>query len=269
MINNNVKNTHPLVHCITNYVTVNDVANILLSSGASPTMADCRSEVAEIAQIASALYLNIGTANEDILENMLIAGKAANEAGKPVVLDPVGVGASAFRKKCIAKILEEIDIAVIRGNISEIKCLALNQRSTSGVDAQECDMISSDTLDQVIDLAKNLSRETKAVIAISGKMDVICDESRCVLLNNGDAMMANITGAGCMLTSLIAAHVASVEDPFVGTVTAMAQMGIAGEIAKSIMKEYEGNSSYRNHLIDTISFLDTEEIEKRAKYEIR
>lgn len=268
MINNNVKNTRPLIHCITNYVTVNDVANILLSAGASPAMADCKEEVRELASISSALYINIGTPNERTLESMIIAAKTANENNIPVVLDPVAVGVSAFRKLCVSRILNESKVSVIRGNISEIKAIALNQKSTSGVDAQDEDQISEKNLDSIISLAKSLSKQTKAIIAISGEQDIICDENKCTILNNGNSMMANITGAGCMLTSLIAAHVASNPNYFNATVTAMAQMGIAGEIANELLKEREGNSSYRNHLIDTIAFLDTEKIKERVNYEI-
>ncbi len=268
MINNNVKNTHPLVHCITNYVTVNDVANILLASGASPAMADCPKEVAQLTYIANALYLNIGTPNETVLESMLISAKTANENNIPIVLDPVAVGVSSFRKHCISEILRTSKVSVIRANISEIKAIALDQKSTSGVDAQDSDQISNDNIDNIINIAKNLSKQTKAVIAISGEKDIICDENRCCILKNGDAMMANITGAGCMLTALIAAHAASNNDMFSATVTAMAQMGIAGEIAKSILLETEGNSSYRNHLIDTISFLDTDKIKEKINYEV-
>lgn len=268
MINNNVKNTHPLIHCITNYVTVNDVANILLSSGASPAMADCIEEVRDLASIASALYLNIGTPNKRTLESMIVAAKTANEKNIPVVLDPVAVGVSAFRKLCVSRILNETKVDVIRGNISEIKAIALNQKSTSGVDAQIEDQISSENITDIISLAKNLSKQTNAIIAISGKQDIICDASKYIILNNGNSMMANITGAGCMLTALITAHVASSDDKFSATVTAMAQMGIAGEIARELLKENEGNSTYRNHLIDTISFLDTETIKDRVKYGI-
>jgi hydroxyethylthiazole kinase len=117
-------------------------------------------------------------------------------------------------------------------------------------------------------MAQDLSKKTKAIIAISGEKDIICDEKRSVVIKNGDSMMANITGAGCMLTSLIAAHVASNKDKFNATVTAIAQMGIAGEIAKELLLESEGNSSYRNHLIDTIAFLDTDKIKEKIKYEI-
>lgn len=268
MINNNVKNTHPLVHCITNYVTVNDVANILLASGASPAMADCPKEVAELTSIANALYLNIGTPNEMVLESMIISAKTANKNNIPIVLDPVAVGVSKFRKHCISQILKESKVSVIRGNISEIKAIALDQRSNSGVDAQTEDQISSENINDIITIAKNLSKQTKAIIAISGEKDIICDENRCVVLSNGDSMMANITGAGCMLTGLLAAHVASNKDKFNATVTAMAQMGIAGEIARELLLEREGNSSYRNHLIDTIAFLDTDKIKEKIRYEV-
>ncbi|MGD1817101.1 MAG: hydroxyethylthiazole kinase [Pleomorphochaeta sp.] len=269
MIINNIDKVKPLVHCITNYVTVNDVANILLAANASPIMADSIKEVEQITKISNALYLNIGTANERTFESMLISAKTANKNNIPIILDPVGVGASTFRNECIDKLLKTAQIAVIRGNISEIKSIALNQNSTRGVDAQETDSISLENQEAIIDMAKKLSNETKAIIAISGKIDVICDSEKYALLYNGNQMMANITGAGCMLTSLIAAHVASNTNYFSATLSAISQMNIAGEIAYKLMQPYQGNASYRTLLIDSINKIDTQKIKENIKYEIR
>lgn len=268
MLNNNVREKNPLVHCITNYVTVNDVANILLSVGASPVMADSIEEVEEIATISNALYLNIGTINERTIESMMRAGKKANECGIPIVLDPVGVGASNFRKKCISQILQELKVSVIRGNISEIKCIAFDSMSNRGVDAQQEDLITDDNIESNVKLCKSLSKKIGAVISVSGKLDFVADSKTCYVIKNGHSMMAEITGSGCMLTSVIAAHVASQDNVLNSTATAVIQMGIAGEMAADKMSSDEGNSSYRNHLIDAIGKIETDMITQKAKYEI-
>lgn len=268
MFKNNVKQTKPLVHCITNYVTVNDVANILLSCGASPVMADSIYEVSDITSISNALYLNIGTINERTIESMLLSIEVANKKDIPIILDPVGVGASSFRNECIKKILNKGKISVIRANISEIMAIANSQNSTRGVDANENDLLNSSNINNIINMAKDLSFKLNSVIAISGKTDIICFKNECTLINNGDTFMSNVTGTGCMLTSLIAAHVASNTEPYNACINAIAQMGIAGEIAKEKLLNNEGNSSYRNHIIDSISFVDTKLIKERVKYEI-
>ncbi len=268
MFKNNIKQTKPLIHCITNYVTVNDVANILLSCGASPVMADAISEVSDITSISNALYLNIGTINERTIESMLLSIEVANNKNIPIVLDPVGVGASTFRNDCINKILNKGKISVIRANISEIKAIANTQNNTRGVDANEKDLINTSNLKSIIKMAKDLSYKLNCVIAISGKTDIICNKEECLIINNGDALMSSVTGTGCMLTSLIAAHLASSKDPYKACISAIAQMGIAGEIAKEKLLINEGNSSYRNYLIDAISFVDTNLINERVKYEI-
>ncbi len=268
MFKNNVKQIKPLIHCITNYVTVNDVANILLSSGASPVMADSINEVSDITSISNALYLNIGTINERTIESMLLSIEVANDKNIPIILDPVGVGASPFRNECIKKILSKGKISVIRANISEIKAIANTQNNTRGVDANEKDLINTSNQNSIIKMAKALSYKLDCIIAISGKTDIICNKEECLLINNGDAFMSSVTGTGCMLTSLIAAHVASTNNPYKACISAIAQMGIAGEIAKEKLLINEGNSSYRNYLIDAISFVDTTLIKERVKYEI-
>ncbi len=185
MFKNNIKQTKPLIHCITNYVTVNDVANILLSCGASPVMADAISEVSDITSISNALYLNIGTINERTIESMLLSIEVANNKNIPIVLDPVGVGASTFRNDCINKILNKGKISVIRANISEIKSIANTQNNTRGVDANEKDLINTSNLKSIIKMAKDLSYKLNCVIAISGKTDIICKKEECLLINNG------------------------------------------------------------------------------------
>lgn len=269
MIKNNIIKKKPLIHCITNYVTVNDVANILLAANAAPVMADSINEVEDISNISNALYINIGTINERTIESILLAIKTANCINIPVVLDPVGIGASKYRNECIERILKSGQISVIRGNISEIKAIGNTCNSTRGVDASDSDLVNNSNIDSIIDYAKSLSKKLNSVIAISGQTDVICHKEKCILVNNGNSMMAKITGTGCMLTSLIAAHLASNNDYFNATISAIAQMGIAGEIAKERMHEIDGNASFKRYLIDAINYLDEKRIIERVKYEIR
>lgn len=267
---NNVKEKSPLIHCITNYVTVNDCANILLACGASPIMADEKAEVEEITSICNGLNINIGTLNKNLIETMIVAGKKSNELFHPVTFDPVGVGASTLRNDTAKKLLREIKFTVIRGNISEIKSLALDAGTTKGVDANISDIITDDSLEETIKFAKKFSKNTKSIIAISGVIDIVCNENKAYVIRNGHKTMAEITGSGCMLTTLIAAYVSANKDNYLeATVAAVCAMGIAGEKAYKTMKENNsGNSSYRNYLIDEIYKLTAEDLIKEAKYKI-
>lgn len=267
----NLKEKSPLIHCITNYVTVNDCANILLACGASPIMADEKEEVEEITSICNGLNINIGTLNKEVIESMILAGKKANELSHPVTFDPVGVGASKLRNNTAERLLKEVQFAVIRGNISEIKGLALGSGSTKGVDADILDIVTDENLDEVINFAKNFSKRTKSIIAISGAIDIVCDENKAYVIRNGHNMMSKITGSGCMLTTMIAAFISANKDNYLeATVAAICSMGIAGEKAYEMMKKNDsGNSSYRNYLIDEIYKLTEEKLEGGAKFEIR
>ncbi len=263
----NTRKKCPLVHCITNYVTVNDVANIVLACGASPIMADDKNEVEEMQSICNSLVINIGTLNERTIESMILAGKTANKYNHPVILDPVGVGATKFRNDTVNKLLNEVRFDVIRGNISEIKTLALKSGKTNGVDACEADMITDDSVDEVISFAKKLSKETKAIIAITGPIDVICDESNSYITRNGNKQMGKITGTGCMLTAVIASYVASnIDNKFDATVKAVSAMGLCGELA---IKESKGTGSLRVGIIDQMSLLTDEILKEGNKIEIR
>ena len=163
----NIRKTSPLIHNITNYVTANDCANILLACGASPTMADDASEVEEITAISNALNINIGTLNA-MVEGMFLAGKKANALGRPVVLDPVGAGASRLRTETACRLIDEIRFTVIRGNISEIKTLASGSGTTKGVDADAADIVTEETLNAAVAFVKAFAAKTGAVIAVVG-----------------------------------------------------------------------------------------------------
>ena len=267
----NVCEKSPLVHCITNYVTVNDCANILIACKGSPIMADDEAEVEEITSICNALVINIGTLNQRTISSMICAGKKANELNHPVILDPVGVGASKLRNDTAAKLLEEVKFQVIRGNISEIKTLALGNGTTKGVDADVADTVTYQTLDSVIAFAKEFSKKTGAVIAITGAIDIVCDADKAYVIHNGHPMMSQITGSGCMLTAMMGAYgAANPENPLEAAAAAVCAMGIAGELAYEKLEKTEGgNSTYRNNLIDEIYNLTADKLERWCKYETR
>lgn len=251
-----LKTKKPLVHHITNYVTVNDCANIVLAIGAAPVMADDIREVGDIVAISSAVVLNIGTLNQRTITAMLDTGKLANKRGIPVVLDPVGAGATGLRTDTAARLIDEVKLAVIRGNISEIKAISGAGGSTRGVDASESDSTGADGIEAVKGIAADLAQRTGSVVAITGVVDVVSDGTRSCFIKNGHAMMAGITGTGCMCTSLIGAFCGAEEDYTVATAAAVMAMGIAGERAyRRIETTGLGNGSFRAFLIDEISLM--------------
>ena len=257
----------PLVQCITNFVTVNDCANIILAAGGSPTMAEHPLEVAEAVRKAQALVCNLGAI--DKVEAMILAGKEANRLSIPVILDPVGAGGTQFRRDAVKRLLEEVHFSVIRGNASEIRHLAGQKTTGSGVDVSIGDEITEENLDGAIQMAADLAAQLDTVIAISGKLDVISDGRRTCVLRNGCATMTRITGSGCMLTALIGAFCGANEDPFHAACTAVATMGISGEIAQERrLRSGTGNATFRNDLIDAVFNLSEEQLEKGVRYEI-
>ena len=265
----NVREKNPLVHNITNYVTVNDCANILIACGGAPIMADDEAEVEEINSICGGLNINIGTLNSRTINSMLLAGKKANELKHPVVLDPVGAGASSLRTSTAYRLLEEINFSVLRGNISEIKTLANGSGSTKGVDADVADAVTEETLPQVVEFAKAFSAKTGAVVAITGAIDIVADAHKAYCIYNGHSMMSSVTGTGCMLSAMSAAYVsANPASPLEAEAAAVCAMGICGEIAFERFTKLDGNSSYRNYIIDAIYNLDGDTLESRAKFKI-
>lgn len=265
----NVRKNVPLVHFITNYVTVNDVANMMLACGGSPIMSDEILDVEGITTICNALVINIGTLNQNTIESMIAAGKKANELGHPVVLDPVGAGASKLRTETTFRLLKEVKFAVIRGNISEIKTVYSGSGSTKGVDADVADAVTDANLAETAAFAKELSKTTGAVIAITGAIDIIADENEAYAIRNGVAAMSKITGTGCMLSGVVAAYVAANPDDTLKAVTAaVVAEGLCGEMAaKRTEAEGGGTSSLRTYLIDAMSNLDGKTLEAGAKVE--
>lgn len=266
----NVRNIMPLVHNITNYVTVNDVANVLLACGGSPIMADEIEEVEEITSICGGLNINIGTLNKRSIESMFVAGRKANELNHKLLLDPVGAGASELRTSTAIKLMEQLKFDVIRGNISEIKTLALGSGSTRGVDADIADTVTEENLDDGIKFIKDFAKKSGSIIAITGAIDLVSDGNKCYVIRNGRTEMGKITGTGCQLSGMITAFiVANPENKCEAVAAAVCTMGLAGEIAWSRMQEGDGNATYRNRIIDAIYNINKDTLDKGANYEIR
>ena len=260
----------PLVHNITNYVTVNDVANVLLACGGSPIMSDDPKDVEDITSICGGLNINIGTLNQRTVEGMFLAGKKANELGHAVLLDPVGAGASAFRTETALKLIQEIKFDVIRGNISEIKTLALGSGTTKGVDADVADAVTEENLDQSIAFVKAFAEKMGCIIAVTGAIDLVSDGTKCYVIRNGRPEMGKITGTGCQLSGVMTAFItANPEEKLKAAAAAVCTMGLAGEIGFSRMQEGDGNSTYRNRIIDAIYNMDQKTLDEGAKYEVR
>ena len=266
----NVRKNVPLVHNITNYVTVNDVANILLACGGSPIMSDEPEDVEDITSVCGGLNINIGTLHQSSIEGMLLAGKKANELGHPVLLDPVGAGASRLRTDTALRIMKEIKLTVIRGNISEIKTLAYGSGTTKGVDADVADAVTEETLNDAIAFVKNFARKTSCIIAVTGAIDLVSEGEICYVIRNGRPEMGKITGTGCQLSGMMTAYVtANQEKPLEAAASAVCIMGLAGEIGWSRMQEGDGNATYRNRIIDAVYQMTGEDLERGAKYEVR
>ena len=229
----NVRAQCPLIHNITNYVTVNDVANIVLAVGASPIMADDIAEAGDIASIAGALVLNIGTLNARTVESMVEAGKRANQAGVPVVLDPVGAGASALRNETTARLIKEVKLTVLRGNLSEISFIAGEQSNTKGVDAGEADADND-----AVAIAKKVAKQLGCVVGITGQVDVVSDGTRVAKIENGVKLLGKVAG--------------------------IATMGMAGEISYKAQAD-RGTGSFHIGIIDAVSRMDGETVKVWAK----
>jgi hydroxyethylthiazole kinase len=266
----NVQEKTPLVHNITNYVTVNDCANILLACGASPIMADDMGEAADITSICNALNINIGTLNKNTIPSMLAAGVKSNTLGHPVLLDPVGAGASKLRTETALNLLKEIHFTVIRGNVSEIKTLVTGSGATKGVDANAVDMVTEANLGQAVAWVKDFAAKMGCVVAVTGAIDIVADAKKAYVIRNGHPIMSRITGSGCMLSSMMTAYLAANPDtPLEAAAASVCAMGLAGEMAAIRMKQGDGNGSFRTYLLDAIYNLDKETLDKGARYEVR
>ena len=259
----------PLVHCITNYVTVNDVANAILAIGASPIMADDAAEVEEITSLCSALCVNIGTLNKRTIESMFLAAHKAHEMGKRMVLDPVGAGASTLRTDTARRLLDEGGFSLVRGNMSEIKAIAGAGGNTKGVDANIADRVTQDNLDEAVEFAKGFAAAHGCTVAITGETDLVADAGHCYVIRNGRREMGTITGTGCQLSGIAAAFLCASNSTVEAAAAAVCAMGLAGETAWGLLEPGEGNATYRNRIIDVLYNMTGEELVAGARYDIR
>lgn len=253
---NNIQERNPLTHCITNRVTINDCANASLAIGGSPLMAEDVAELEEIVTIADALVINIGTLTQPQIEAMKLAAKTATETSTPIILDPVGVGVSKLRNDTTLYLIENNNIATIRGNISEIKAIAkltgmIDESNTAkGVDVNIDDIITPENLEANGKIIKELAAKLDTTILASGPIDILSDGETIIAIANGDDMMPLITGSGCMLSTIVGSCVGA-SAPLEGSLVAILAMNIAGEKARTkVDKNDEGTGSFRTYLID-------------------
>ncbi|MGB9678545.1 MAG: hydroxyethylthiazole kinase [Thermoanaerobacteraceae bacterium] len=255
-----LRNKRPLIHHITNVVTVNDCANITLAVGALPVMAEALQEVEEMVSEADALVLNIGTLSDIQIESMIRAGKAANFNKKPIILDPVGVGATKYRTESVQKILSNIKVSVIKGNSAEISILAGESGKIKGVESlKEINNISFS--------AKKLAKIYSCVVAVSGAVDIVTDGEKIYYIKNGDPIMGTITGTGCMLSSVVGSFCGSWGNFFEATVEAITAFGIAGQKASRNIN-IKGPGSFKLAFFDEMYLLTDEDIKKEKNIQI-
>lgn len=244
-----VRKNKPLVHQITNFVTVNDCANATLAIGGSPVMTSSPKEVADMVKLAHALVLNLGTINDASLEAMEIAGKTANDLQIPVILDPVGVGSTPYRTEKAIELLDKISVQVIRGNASEIHCLMGGDIVTRGVDSGALTISNTE-------LSLHAAKKLNSIIVVSGAKDAVSDALRTSTMMNGHPLLTNVTGTGCMATALIGVFCGITDDYYSAAMAGISTMSISGELAARNLKENEGTGTYRTRIIDMISKMD-------------
>jgi hydroxyethylthiazole kinase len=253
-----VRESKPLIHQITNYVVMNETANATLALGALPVMAHAKEEVEEMASVAGALVVNIGTLSEHWIEAMLLAAKAANRAGVPVVLDPVGAGATSLRTETAKRILGEAEVAIVRGNPAEVATLAGREAEIRGVE-------SLGAAEPGADLAQAAARSLGVVAAVTGAVDHVSDGERTIAVANGHELLGTVSGTGCMATAVTGSFVAvAKERPLEAAAEALVAFGVAGEDAA---KDAKGPGTFHAGVYDALYNLDPDTIDGRAKVE--
>lgn len=245
----------PLIHNITNYVVMNYTANALLAMGASPVMAHAQNEVEDMVAFAGALVLNIGTLTDDWISSMIKAGKKASRLKTPIVLDPVGSGATPLRTNSARNIISQTKITVIRGNASEILSLRDENSKTKGVD-------SIHSVDEAAEAARNLADELHTTLAITGPVDLITDGTRVLRVSNGHPLMGYVTGTGCTATATIGAFLAVDNDPLSATATALAYFGLAGEVAAETAS---APGSFMIQMLDALYTITPNQLRERCQ----
>jgi hydroxyethylthiazole kinase len=253
-----IRERRPLVHNITNYVVMNETANAILALGALPVMAHAKEEVREMVGLAGALVLNIGTLSEDWIEAMILAGEAANEGGIPVVLDPVGAGATAYRTAAARHILRAVNVTALRGNAGEVATLV-------GVEAEVRGVESVAAAHDSAGLAREAASSLGLVASVTGPVDHVSDGERSAAVGNGHPLLASITGTGCMSTAITGSFLAANDDPFEAAVEALVAFGVAGENAALDAK---GPGSFHVNLYDALAALDPATLSERAKVDV-
>ena len=253
-----IKEKNPLTHCITNSVTINDCANAVLAIGGSPFMAEDAEELEEVVTIADALVINIGKLSKEQINSMNVSAKVANETDTPIILDPVGVGVTELRNKTTMDLINNYNMAAIRGNITEIKSIAklvgvIDENNTAkGVDVNIDDIITEENLSANGEIIRELAEKLDTTILASGPIDILSDGKTTIAIDNGDDMMPLITGSGCMLSSIVGSCIGG-STPLEGSLVASLAMNIAGEKARAKVDEKdEGTGSFRAYLIDYI-----------------
>jgi hydroxyethylthiazole kinase len=252
-----IRKEAPLVHNITNYVVMNTTANALLAIGASPVMAHAAEEVEDMVRLAKALVINIGTLSAPWIAAMLKAASAARQRGIPIVLDPVGAGATRYRTETACQILKETPPAIVRGNASEIRALFYTESETKGVDSRHA-------ADAAAEAAQGLSKKYACVVSVSGAVDLIFCGDSLVRVANGHPMMPRVTGLGCTASALTGAFAAVNPSPYEAAAHAMAVMGMAGEMAA---EQSRGPASFQTHFLDALYRLSGEDIRSRLRIE--
>lgn len=267
MIRKNIEEKSPLIHNITNYVTVNDCANIQLGFGGNPIMADAIEEVEEVTPYCNSLIINIGTLNSRTIESMFRSIEIANSKNIPVILDPVGYGFTSLRTNTVDRMLEEYEFSVIKGNISEIKGILNKSKTTRGVDVSAED--AAMTEDNISAIAKELSNIYNCVVIITSKVDVIAYKDKVSYIYNGDKMMADITGTGCMITAMLGVAVgANTTDIFTASTYTVGMMSLCGELAVKDLNERK-LSTLKMIILDNISSIPLDKFMKEVKYEVK
>lgn len=254
-----IRTETPLIHNITNYVVMNFTANVLLATGASPVMAHAKSEVEQMVAYSKALVLNIGTLDENWIDSMILAGQKATELKIPIILDPVGSGATQLRASAARTILNECNVTIIRGNASEILSLTDNNYQTRGVDA-------SHSVDEAENVAADLANTLGSTLAITGETDIVTDGKILFKITGGNPLMAKVTGTGCASTAMVAAFAGIESTPTIVATSALAFMAHAGSLAASTSN---GPGTFVPHFIDALYNTTAEELEQNATISLK
>lgn len=263
-----VRRTAPLVHAVTNYVTAGAVADLLTAAGARPVMADDPREAPEITARAAGLCLNLGTPHQETLRTMLTSGEQAARLGRPILLDPVGIGGSGHRAHMARRLLSTLPLTAIRGNITEIKALVSPAAREEGVDASPRDAVGEGQTGQAMEQLAGLARQLGAILAATGAIDLVTDGSRGYIIRNGHPRMGRLSGTGCQLSALMTAFLAACPDaPLEAAAAAVCMMGLAGEAAAGRLRPGEGIMTYRIYLMDAIDTMTAEQLEEGANIE--